>query len=137
MRILLATNGSESSLKAENFAFDFFKGLPVGELVVVSVVRITGVLDSEEYTKAVEEQKKMYLAHQADVEERALAAGIKKVKKVIAYGSRPANIINIAKHEEVAYIFLGAKKRYPFLNLKRSVYDRVAEAAECPVIIVR
>lgn len=79
MKILVATNGSESSLKAENFAFDFFKGIPVRELVVVSVVRITGVLGSEEYKKLVEEQKVAYTAHQNDLEKRALAAGIKKV----------------------------------------------------------
>ncbi len=137
MKILVATNGSESSLKAENFAFDFFKGIPVSELVVVSVVRITGVLGSEEYKKLVEEQKVAYTAHQNDLEKRALAAGIKKVKKIIAYGSRPENITTVAKHEGASYIFIGAKKHYPFLNLKRSVYERVAETSECPVIIVR
>ncbi|PIC95455.1 universal stress protein [Sporosarcina sp. P26b] len=137
MKITVAIDGSDHSIRAAEYALTLLENTPDGELEVISVT---------DYNKVEEEQlllqnlKSLSLYQDRlvrPVVEMAEEAGVKTTVKLLR-GKPDVEIIKHLQTEEVEQLVLGSRG----MNLMQemalgSVSRSVMEQANCPVTIVK
>lgn len=144
-KILLATDGSEHSIKAEDYALqlakmntsqvEIFYVIPLEKSYWPGAYGVPGI-DSPGEDPAMEEGKRII----AKVAEKFDEAGIKYTTKI--KNGNPANeICNEAEENEIEIIIIGNQGINTLERLSHyipeSVSKRVVAHASCPVIVVR
>jgi nucleotide-binding universal stress UspA family protein len=151
-KILVPIDGSKHSHKALDFALDFFKDNSV-KIEILNVipnfnVHTPYVKPAPEYEKVeLPEWMKEYIEKINANHEKVVSEALKKVREKkpnlkvsarLAEGRPAEKIVEISKEENFDLIVIGSKglggvKKF-FLG---GVTDRVADEAECPVLIVK
>lgn len=144
-RILVAVDGSKTSLKALDKAVDFQKLIPEAEIYILCVYKhhslfeaslsIGRPADMDIPDKVLSEYAKEVVNH---AKELAKKHGATKVRGFVKAGKPSRVIIKFAEDKEADLIVLGTKgtnndKDGIFLG---SVSHRVASHAKCPVLVV-
>ena len=135
--LLVAIDGSDASNRALDAAFEL-AALAGGSIVALAV---EGPLPAYAATVGeVEEVKRekdaFFSRHANDVQARAGAAGI-RVEVEVRSGHAAELIPRVASERGGDLIVLGRRGHFVRDHLLGSTADRVAEHAECPVMIVR
>ena len=135
--LLIAVDASEASTRALE------KGLELASLLGASVtaLAVEGPLPAYAATigevEEVKREKDAFFSRLAqDVRERGRAAGI-EVDIEIRPGHAAELISRVAKERGADLIILGRRGHFLRDHLLGSTADRVAEHAECPVMIVK
>ncbi|HSI97198.1 MAG TPA: universal stress protein [Gaiellaceae bacterium] len=135
--LLIAVDASEASTRALE------KGLELASLLGASVtaLAVEGPLPAYAATigevEEVKREKDAFFSRLAqDVRERGRAAGI-EVDIEIRPGHAAELISRVAKERGADLIVLGRRGHFLRDHLLGSTADRVAEHAECPVMIVK
>lgn len=137
-KILVATDGSDSSMKAIDRAAELARNNNV-EIIVVNVAEDfcpIGLVevDCDTIRELVMKESKGIIATAAG---RLRDAGI-KVKEVIEFGSPAETIVEIADREKVDEIIIASRGKHGVKKLLMgSVASRVLEWAKCPVVVVK
>ncbi|PKL59338.1 MAG: universal stress protein [Methanomicrobiales archaeon HGW-Methanomicrobiales-4] len=138
-KIVLATDGSDNAQRAAQAAIDLAKGLSISSLVITHIV--TNPPDQSRMVKAqfdvhslLEDDAKKSLNRTID----ALShAGLTYDLKV-AIGDPSVEIVNIAQKEMADLIIIGSRGLGALKGvLLGSVSQKIAQAAPCPVMIVK
>jgi nucleotide-binding universal stress UspA family protein len=144
-KILVAMDGSESSLKAYQYASFLAKQCDAA-LIIVNIFdtfeRISGKIKQElgEIAKQIEAGGGIAVTLQLldDYKSKAKASGIKDVKTVRREGNAAAEILRIADEEKVDTIVIGSKGVKSVKEfLLGGVSHKVIHHAKCPVTVVR
>ena len=144
-RILVAVDGSKTSLKALNKAIDLQKLIPEAEIYILCVYKHHSLFEASlsmvrpqelqipdqalsEYARDVVEYAKQY----------ALQLGAPSVRG-FEKGGRPSKaIVKFAKQHEVDLIVVGSRGTHSDKDgmILGSVSQRVASMAKCPTLVV-
>ncbi len=140
-KILVPTDGSEYSLKAEEQAL-FLAKLTGAEVIALSVIENNFVntlpLDNEVYdlTKLLKQDSEKNIREFEDLNEKE-HDGV-KITPVIKEGSPAKEIIKTAQELDIDLIVIGSSGKSGFDRfLMGSVADKVIKSAKCPVFLVR
>lgn len=136
-RLMVAVDGSEASNRALETALELaaLTGASVLALAVEGPLPAYAATIGE--VDEVKREKDAFfgtLAH--DVQERGRAAGV-EVEVEVRSGHAAELISRVAKERAVDLVVLGHRGNFLRDHLLGSTADRVAEHAECPVMIVR
>ncbi len=144
-KVLIAMDGSESSLRAYEYASFLTKRCDAA-LIIVNVCdvfeKITDKIKQEfgDIAKKIEAEGGTGITMQLldDYKSQAENSGIKQVKTIRREGNAAAEILHIADEENVDNIIIGSKgiksdKEF----LLGSVSYKVTHYAKCPVTVVR
>lgn len=136
-RLLVAVDASEASTRALDTALEL-AGLMRASVLALAV---EGPLPAYAATigevDEVKREKDAFFGRLADdVRERAIAAGV-DVEVELRAGHAAELISRVAKDRGVDLIVLGHRGHFLRDHLLGSTADRVAEHAECPVMIVK
>ena len=136
-RLLVAVDGSDASNHALDAAVELAR-LTGGTIVALAV---EGPLPAYAATvgevEEVRREKDAFFTRLADdVRSRADASGV-GVEVLVRPGHAAELITRVAKETSVDLIVLGHRGHFLRDHLLGSTADRVAEHAECPVMIVR
>ncbi|MBM4240215.1 MAG: universal stress protein [Euryarchaeota archaeon] len=135
-KIILATDGSEPSIKGTEFAVALAKLLKA-DLTAIYVDEQFALLLEEKYEEDLYEGVKHSAAGLQVAQWYGEKNGI-EVKTIVKQGSAPKKIISTAKEENADLIVIGTTGR---TGLKRiaigSVAEMVMKASHVPVIVVR
>jgi nucleotide-binding universal stress UspA family protein len=143
-RILVAMDGSESSLRAMNVLF--LANRCDANLIIVNICdvleKITGKIKQEigDIAKKIEVEGGTGISIQLleDYKSQAKRSGIKDVKIIRHEGNAAAEILHIADEENVNSIIIGSKAVKSVKEfLLRGVSDKVIHYAKCPVTVIR
>jgi nucleotide-binding universal stress UspA family protein len=143
-RILVAMDGSESSLRAMNVLF--LANRCDTNLIIVNICdvfeKITGKIKQEigDIAKKIEVEGGTGISIQLleDYKSQAKRSGIKDVKIIRHEGNAAAEILHIADEENVNSIIIGSKAVKSVKEfLLRGVSDKVIHYAKCPVTVIR
>ena len=140
-KILLATDGSKSSLKAARVAVEMARTYNA-ELIVVHVVD-DAILEEvargfgktvEEAGRVLEENGRKYMQ---EVERMAKEQWV-KTDLVMPHGTPHEALLEVAEEKKAALIVMGKiGRRGPRRILMGSVTERVVDLAEVPVLVVK
>lgn len=138
-KILIATDGSETSEKAADFGIETlrFGGAKVYAVYVIDTTSYGSVPEDERWSKKVEQFEE--IGHDATtyVEEKAKAAGM-EVESVLLNGKPAEEIVNFAEEQNVDMIVVGSLGKS---GIKRvvlgSVSEKIVRHAKVPVLVVR
>ncbi|HYB89550.1 MAG TPA: universal stress protein [Candidatus Binataceae bacterium] len=140
-KILLATDGSQSSLKAARVAIEMARAYNA-ELIVVHVVD-DAILEEvahafgktvEEAAQVLEENGHKYMQ---EVERMAKEQWV-KTDLEMPHGHPHEALLKVAEDKKVALIVMGKiGRRGPRRVLMGSVTERVVDLAEVPVLVVK
>lgn len=138
MKLLVATDGSQSSDKAVDAALARAQ-LTKAQLIIANVAEVfcpIGVaeLDPKVFEDASRQESAAIIAAALA---RAKSAGI-EAQAIQESGSPADTLVNIAKREGVAEIFIASHGRHGLARLAMgSVSTRVVEWAPCTVTVVK
>ena len=144
-KILVAMDGSESSLRAYEYA-SFLARQCDGALVIVNICdvfeKITDKIKLElgDIVKKIEAEGGTGVTMQLleDYKSQAKGSGIKDVKTIRREGNAAAEILHIADEENIDTIIIGSKGVKSVKEfLLGGVSDKVIHHAKCPVTVVR
>lgn len=144
-RILIAMDGSESSLRAYEYA-SFLANRCDADLIIVNICdvfeKITGKIKQElgDIAKKIEAEGGTGISIQLleDYKSQAKRSGIKDVKIIRREGNAAAEILHIADEENVNGIIIGSKGVKSVKEfLLGGVSDKVIHYAKCPVTVIR
>ncbi|PKL59995.1 MAG: universal stress protein [Methanomicrobiales archaeon HGW-Methanomicrobiales-4] len=138
-KIVLATDGSDNAQRAAQAAIDLAKGLSLSSIMITHI--ITNPPDQSRMVKAqfdvhtlLEDDAKAALQRTIDV---LSLAGLSYDLKV-AIGDPSVEIVDIAKKEMADLIIIGSRGLGTLQGiLLGSVSQKIAQAASCPVMIVK
>jgi len=136
-RLLVAVDGSEPSNRALETALELaaLTGASVLALAVEGPLPAYAATIGE--VDEVKREKDAFFGTLArDVQERGRAAGV-EVEVEVRPGHAAELISRVAKERAVDLVVLGHRGHFLRDHLLGSTADRVAEHAECPVMIVR
>ena len=141
-KILLPTDGSESSEEALRYASSFVKefNVKVFLLTVVEVPHRIYDVYADEIALDQQESRLLTLVNTRldNMEKRARDLGVKDIVKISRFGHPYEEIINIAETENVDLIVMGTHGRSGIAHfLIGSVTEKVIRTAPCPVLVVR
>lgn len=140
-KILVPTDGSDFSLKAERAALELAKIMDA-EIIAVSIVEnsfVNGLpLDDEVYELnsilKEDSEKNISEFETIDADEHFDI----KITPIIKEGSPAKEILNVAEEEDVDLIMIGSSGKSKFDKfLMGSVADKVSNHAHCSVMVVR
>lgn len=131
VEILLVTDGSPRSKKAERAAFRIAKSYNI-RMVVLFVVNIMSAHSASERKRSVKQGEK--ILDEVAAEGRKLGIEVQKVLEIGRIGN---TILKVAKDLGVHTIVLGHEGRNGLRFLIGSVTDRVVRNAECTVLVAR
>ena len=136
-RLLVAVDGSDASNHALDAAVELAR-LAGGSIVALAV---EGPLPAYAATvgevEEVKREKDAFFSRLVeDVEARGREAGV-EIEVLVRPGHAAELITRVAKETPVDLIVLGHRGHFLRDHLLGSTADRVAEHAECPVMIVR
>ena len=141
-RILISTDGSESSIRAAEYGINIAKTLGA-QLMVVYVIDSVVLDEARTFFKAGEQEdveRKLKQAGQGCVNYvlgLAEKEGVKAASS-IAKGIPFEQIVNLAEESNVGLIVMGTHgRRGPDRILIGSVAERVIEYSPCPVLVVK
>jgi nucleotide-binding universal stress UspA family protein len=144
-KILVAMDGSESSLRAYEYA-SFLARQCNAALVIVNICdlfeKITDKIrrELEDVAKKIDAEGGTGITMQLleDYKSQANGSGIKDVKTIRREGNAAAEILHIADEENIDTIVVGSKGIKSVKEfLLGGVSDKVIHHAKCPVTIVR
>ena len=136
-RLLVAVDGSEASNRALETALELatLTGASVLALAVEGPLPAYAATIGE--VDELKREKDAFFGTLArDVQERGRAAGV-EVEVEVRPGHAAELISRVAKERAVDLVVLGHRGHFLRDHLHGSTADRVAEHAECPVMIVR
>jgi nucleotide-binding universal stress UspA family protein len=136
-RLLVAVDGSEASNRALETALELatLTGASVLALAVEGPLPAYAATIGE--VDELKREKDAFFGTLArDVQERGRAAGV-EVEVEVRPGHAAELISRVAKERAVDLVVLGHRGHFLRDHLLGSTADRVAEHAECPVMIVR
>ncbi len=150
MRVLVATDGSESARRAVEFTSRLVRPWEGLEVIILHVVRPFGTwwvepnpavphpkgidLAMEAYERDVRERGAQVLAQAAETFEASGA----KVESVLGRGDAATEILALAEERKVDLIVMGSRGLGAFQRvILGSVSLRVMQAAKCPVLVVK
>ncbi len=144
-KILVAMDGSESSLRAYEYASFLAKQCDAALLIVNifdAFERISSKIKQElgEIAKEIEAEGGTAITLQMldDYKSQAKNSGIKEVKTLIREGNAAAEILHIANEEKADTIVIGSTGINTLKEfLLGGVSHKVIHHAKCPVTIVR
>ena len=145
--ILLAIDGSESSMKAVDYAIDLAKKQDNSRLTLLNILDIdtakqvsSSIITAPTYgLEEYELHKKAVLEWLDAIKRKCENGGIQTEIKVIGGPSPvPDSIIIYAENENVDLIVVGTRGRSGFKKLLLgSVASKVVTYAHCPVLVVK
>lgn len=142
-KILLATDGSESAMRALDFAVRLASAFQA-ELRLVTIMQDMGLSrsDLEEFTRTENLSLAEVLSNQAEetlakAKSRALELGASRLGTEVASGDPAEMILKIAERDGADTIIVG-KRGWGTLRgmLLGSVSQKLASLARCPVVVV-
>jgi nucleotide-binding universal stress UspA family protein len=136
-RLLVAVDGSEASNRALETALELatLTGASVLALAVEGPLPAYAATIGE-VDEVKREKDAFFGTLTRDVQERGRAAGV-EVEVEVRPGHAAELISRVAKERAVDLVVLGHRGHFLRDHLLGSTADRVAEHAECPVMIVR
>ena len=143
MRILVATDGSEPSGRAVDFAARWAKGLKA-ELEIIHVVNVDNLALDQLGNYAIGEHVTLgevlnTFAEEkvAEAKKQAAACGVSIVQSESPFGDPAELIIEAARRDKVDMIVLGKRGRGRLSGLLLgSVSQKVVSIAPCAVVVV-
>ncbi|MFQ3581705.1 MAG: universal stress protein [Chloracidobacterium sp.] len=144
-KILLATDGSETALKAARAAGDLaakvngvitllFVMEPFNEMAYISLPGYELGIDPEKVERFQRESAHAVLERTAEVIKATGAVFSSRYE----IGAPPAVIVSVAETESFDVIVIGSRGRGPLASfLLGSVCDRVVHRAHCPVLVIK
>lgn len=136
-RILLASDGSPSSLKAAAAAANLARLTPYGSVTVLYVVHIPVPLATA-WTIPVDSILRDNAGEVIEATRAALDLPAEQVHAEVEMGDPATEIVEMAKSGEFDLVVMGCRGLSPFSELLLGgVSHRVANTAPCPVLLVR
>ncbi|ARU60258.1 universal stress protein [Tumebacillus avium] len=137
-QILLATDGSEHSLRATERAIELARHLPSAQVEVVYVIDAAKtrheVLQSHSDDDLLADLRSSRLY---ETETKIKAAGLSYSIKVL-HGEPGPSIVHHANQKEADLVIIGSRGRNALQEMVLgSVSHKVAKRANCPVMIVK
>lgn len=141
-KILLPTDGSDTSLEALRYTSSFAKEYNVTVCLMTVVETHHSIYDvyADEIALDLQESKIASLVNKRldDTEKKARELGIENIVKIARFGIPYQEIVNIANEEGVDLIVMGTHGRSGIAHfLIGSVTEKVIRTAPCPVLVVR
>lgn len=139
-KILVAVDGSDSSIKAADYALDL-AGKNDAEVVAVTVLDISSVFitvpqETRKRITAIEKRDSLKIF--AQIKEMAKERGLDIKTKAIGSSSPAEVILKYAKKENVDLIVVGTKGRSKMNRvLLGSVASKIVTDAPCSVLVIR
>jgi nucleotide-binding universal stress UspA family protein len=143
MRILVATDGSESAARAVDMAAKQTKAFK-GQLKIVHVVCIDNMPLEQLKDYALREHENLADVLNTFAEEklveakkRAEALGVTSVETSAPFGDVAETLIDAAREQQADMIFVGRRGRGRLSGLLLgSVSQKIVSVAPCPVVVV-
>lgn len=143
-RILLATDGSASAERAEEFAIDMAKMMGACELIVATVLEVRprpARAGGTDYPGPEErDEAKELVESVADRVKTALSGSEAQVSSVVAEASSPAaGIVDQAHASDTCSLIVMGSRGLGALSsiMLGSTSDQVLQEVDCPVVIIR
>jgi nucleotide-binding universal stress UspA family protein len=142
-KILVAIDGSDNSVRALNFAFDLAQKFKSKILLLTVVpplflpIPSLNVMKSQAITDAYNELEQSFKAVLSNAEEKAKKLGGTNIFTRLEHGNPDEVIVDTAKLGNFDVIVVGSRGLSHRDYALGSVSSRVAEKANCPVIIVK
>ncbi len=141
-KILLPTDGSESSFEALIYASSFAREYKVTVYIMTVIEIHHSIYDvyADEISLDIQESKIASLVNKRldEFEKKARELSIQDIIKITRFGIPYHEIVNFAKEENVDLIVMGTHGRSGIAHfLIGSVTEKVIRTSPCPVLVVR
>lgn len=138
-KILIATDGSETSNEAADFGIETlkFSGAKVYAVYVIDTTSYGSVTEEEKWAKKIKQFEEVGHRAASYVEEKAKAAGL-EAESVVLKGNPAEEILDFAKEQDVDIIVVGSLGKTAIKRVMiGSVSEKVVSHAKVPVLVVR